>query len=131
METTEIQAKSKLDHEILQLSAEKEHEELQIADECACHEHDHYMIDRQIELARLQQHLAIPTVQVLAAPAPRLYDGVNGIDPALFHSFQLTVAAPSNIHIYHCPWYDSNSLCLSCSRLIRPANRFIASSDPS
>lgn len=85
VETTEIQAKSKLDREILRLAAEKEREELRIADERARREHDRYMIDRQIELARLQQHLTIPTVQVPAAPAPRLYDGVNGIDPALFH----------------------------------------------
>ena len=85
VETTEIQAKSKFDREVLRLAAEKEREELRIADERARREHDRCMIDRQIELARLQQHLIPPTVQVPAAPAPRLYDGVNGIDPALFH----------------------------------------------
>lgn len=84
VETTEIQAKSKLDREVLRLAAEKEREELRMANERARREHDRYMIDRQIELARLQQHLAPLTVQVPAAPAPHLYNGINGIDPALF-----------------------------------------------
>jgi len=85
VEMMEIQAKSKFDREVLWLAAEKEHEELQIADERACRKHECYMIDRQIELTHLQQHLTTPTVQVPAASAPCLYDGVNGIDPALFH----------------------------------------------
>ena len=81
----EIQVKSKFNQEVLRLATEKECEELQIADEHACHKHDHYMIDRQIKLAHLQQHLTTLTVQVPAAPAPCLYDGVNGIHSAPFH----------------------------------------------
>jgi len=77
VEMTEIQAKSKLDCEALCLAAEKERDLHQFEGECACRKHECFMIQKQIELVRLQNWAA----QSPTAPAPKTFC----LDPALFH----------------------------------------------